>query len=180
MAVAIQFSTSGATIADALIDGLGHNLGPAMQSCSEAIKEFVDRRWDLQQDPWGRPWRPLSPRYLAYRIRLASGQARRQRLPARAVGAGGITILLFAGDLRRGWVPRFGPTWASIESTGPATKYARRHQFGGEGPPGVFIAARPMIPVRPGGSIDTPQELQDEITATIRDAIGQGLTGGTL
>lgn len=165
-------------MAEVLLRNLENGAPEVMESVAETIKEFVDSRWDLQADPWGNAWKPLSPKYLAWRIRKASGVASRQRLPARAVGTGGVTILLFRQDLRRGWIPQWDGWSAWIALSGPATKYGRRHQFGDASGKG----ARAMVPLRlVGGTVvnDTPRELKEEITALVKNAVGLGLIGGT-
>lgn len=135
-------------------------------AAAEALREAADSCFEREVDPWGAAWAPLAQVTINERNRL--GQAGK--------------ILQRSGVLRRSLAgypvtPTSGVTRARVAPGGPSAVYAAVHQFGGEHTP-----ARPYLPIRPGGIVELPRELHEELVAmalaSIRAAIRARGGGG--
>lgn len=130
--------------AAALNKGIQDSLAPM----GEALKEAIDQTFELQRDPYGRPWAPLSEKTLIARARKTRANK----------------ILIVSAMLKNSFAYRVerGARRVKIAPGGPAAVYASTHQFGRGN-----IPKRQMVP----DAENVPQALMDELKATVADSI---------
>ena len=142
MTVIIDIDIDDADIKDRLrrLQKAGRSLRPAFQSIGEELLISTRARFRAMQDPEGRPWKPLSPRYKA---RKKKNKDRILILNGHLVGTlayqARATELLFGTPRIYGAVHQFG---------------ARKGQFGkdkrGRPIPWGDIPARPFLGISKG------------------------------
>lgn len=132
----------------------------------EVMREDVEQRFQQQRDPWGAAWAPHSP--VTIKIRIREGKPGRILIKDR-----------YLANSFHASIDRAAKT-VTLASGGPAAAYAAAQQFGNPsnrmfGKHPAPLPARAMLPLRPGGQLDMPPRLADEIRQTILDAFDAAL-----
>jgi phage virion morphogenesis protein len=110
--ISMTFDDTQAAAAIGALRAVGRDPAPLLRAIGVALAQNARERFNAGQDPWGRPWAPLSPAYAKVKT-----------------GAGGILVGAgMRGGLQGSITFRTGA--ASVE-VGSNKVYAAIHQFGG-------------------------------------------------
>lgn len=132
---------------------------PLMDEIGSAVALWTDLRFEREQDPQGRKWRPLAPATLKSRRR---GRGSR------------VAILQDSGRLRQSITHKATARRARVGSN---LVYAAIHQFGGQAGRGrkVSVPARPYL----GLSGDDEAEIGAIVRDFVVDALGAASGGAS-
>ena len=129
----------------ALLNSLQRELGPegmvaVLASIGQLVVTATDLGFRAEEDPWGRPWEPLSE----------------YTLEQRRKGDGIVRILRDTGNLANS-INYQVQQGRSVE-IGTGVSYASTHQYGEGG-----IPRRAFLPLDPYGNADLPTSLRDDL-----------------
>lgn len=150
------------------------NPTPATKLGAEILSKFLQDRFTRQEDPDGKPWKPLEEATIA--ARRGRGDARilqdtgilRLSITAKAgVELGKSPLSIVFGTLLLGKTnPKTGQT---------AAQYAAVHQFGSK-----TVDARPFLPADETGAKASPGTPAGKVFDRIRRVIGEYIRTGKL
>lgn len=128
------------------------NKKPLLRRIANTLQNVTEESFDKQTSPFGRRWKPNSPKTLA-----------RKR---------GNKVLIKSGHLSQSFTQKI--TGNSVR-VGTNKAYAAIHQFGGKAGRGkkVSIPARPFMPIKSNGEIpkDLEDRLQKEVVDFLKDVL---------
>ncbi len=122
------------------------NKKPLLRRIANTLQNVTEESFDKQTSPFGRRWKPNSPKTLA--------------------GKRGNKVLIKSGHLSQSFTQKI--TGNSVR-VGTNKTYAAIHQFGGKAGRGkkVSIPARPFMPIKSNGEI--PKDLEDKLEKEVVD-----------
>lgn len=131
-----------------LAEAAGSGITPAMQDIADHIAETSRLGFEEEEDPWGKPWKPLAE---------STKRNRRGGPPYQILRDQSHLFNSIIGEAK-------GDTATVGAGTGPSRDYARIHLFGGDAGRGhaVRIPARPYLPIRDGG-VDIPPDMEHDL-----------------
>ena len=146
-----------------------------LTQAGDTLIDLIGLTFTDQEDPWGQPWKPLSPLSRAGQALLDTGRLRNsidKQISGNTLQVG--TNVCYALTHQFGATVTAGkPTGNNICNYTP--KGAKRLAWSAGGAihfaKSVTIPARPFMPVQPGGGGDLPQSWETEVMTDIEALI---------
>jgi phage virion morphogenesis protein len=147
---------------------IGHDPAPLLRAIGVGLVETTQRRFEMAQDPHGRPWAPLLPAYAA--IKRGPGILRGAGMRGGLMGS--ITFATSAHSVRIG----SNKVYAAIHQFGGTIKPVRARRLVFHLGKRVVFARQVQIPARPYLGFGPAERLviEEAIAQELRHALGNG------